>query len=159
MEPYDPLKLENQICFPLYALSREVIKLYTPILDKIGLTYTQYIVMLVMWENETILFKDLATTLHLDSGTLTAVVKKLERSGWVTKNRTLQDDRSVEVKLTQQGVEAKKDAVEIPQRLFANFEGDLDELMQLKLLLDKTLEKLNQTKRVADRKEERNGFL
>ncbi|HAO60872.1 MAG TPA: hypothetical protein DCQ90_02765, partial [Erysipelotrichaceae bacterium] len=139
--------------------SREVIKLYTPILDKIGLTYTQYIVMLVMWENETILFKDLATTLHLDSGTLTAVVKKLERSGWVTKNRTLQDDRSVEVKLTQQGVEAKKDAVEIPQRLFANFEGDLDELMQLKLLLDKTLEKLNQTKRVADRKEERNGFL
>ncbi|MBN2849659.1 MAG: MarR family transcriptional regulator, partial [Erysipelotrichaceae bacterium] len=127
--------------------------------DKIGLTYTQYIVMLVMWENETILFKDLATTLHLDSGTLTAVVKKLERSGWVTKNRTLQDDRSVEVKLTQQGVEAKKDAVEIPQRLFANFEGDLDELMQLKLLLDKTLEKLNQTKRVADRKEERNGFL
>ena len=146
MDSYDALKLENQICFPLYALSREVIKLYTPILDRLGLTYTQYIVMLVMWEKETILFKDLATTLHLDSGTLTAVVKKLEGSGWVSKRRTPNDDRSVEVKLTQQGVEAKKEAVEIPQRLAANFNGNIEDLIQLKKLLDETLERLNQDK-------------
>jgi len=146
MDSYDALKLENQICFPLYALSREVIKLYTPILDRLGLTYTQYIVMLVMWEKETILFKDLATTLHLDSGTLTAVVKKLEGSGWVSKRRTPNDDRSVEVKLTQQGVEAKKEAVEIPLRLAANFKGNIEDLIQLKKLLDETLERLNQDK-------------
>lgn len=146
MDSYDALKLENQICFPLYALSREVIKLYTPILDRLGLTYTQYIVMLVMWEKETILFKDLATTLHLDSGTLTAVVKKLEGSGWISKRRTPNDDRSVEIKLTQQGIEAKKEAVEIPLRLAENFKGNIEDLIQLKKQLDATLERLNQDK-------------
>ena len=99
MDKYDTLKLENQLCFPLYALSREVIKLYKPYLDKHNLTYTQYITMMVMWEEEKIIFKDLGKKLHLDSGTLTPVIKKLEATGLVTKYRTKEDDRVVAVEL------------------------------------------------------------
>lgn len=82
MNPYDSLRLDNQICFPLYALSREVIKRYTPLLDKHGITYTQYVTLMVLWEFEAISFKELAERLHLDSGTLTPVIKKLEARGW-----------------------------------------------------------------------------
>lgn len=84
---YDKIKLDNQLCFSLYAVSREIIKLYKPLLDKHNLTYTQYIAMLVMWEEEKILFKELGKKLHLDSGTLTPVVKKLESMELVTKYR------------------------------------------------------------------------
>ena len=100
MSKYDKIKLENQMCFPLYALSREVIKLYKPLLDKYNLTYTQYVTMLVIWEKEKILFKELGEKLHLDSGTLTPVVKKLESMGLIIKYRNKEDDRVVTIEIT-----------------------------------------------------------
>ena len=114
MDKYDKLKLDNQLCFSLYALSREVIKLYNPLLDKYNLTYTQYIAMLVMWEEEKIIFKELGKRLHLDSGTLTPVIKKLESMELVTKYRNKEDDRVVTVELTEKGKLLKEDIIEVP---------------------------------------------
>ena len=101
MNKYENIKLDNQLCFSLYALSREIIKKYKPLLDKHNLTYTQYIAMLVMWEEEKIAFKDLGKRLHLDSGTLTPVLKKLEAMELIFKYRNKEDDRVVTVELTK----------------------------------------------------------
>ena len=101
MSKYEKLKLENQLCFSLYAASREVIKVYKPLLDKYGLTYTQYIVMLVVWEHEKITVKEMGQKLHLDSGTLTPVLKKLFSMELINKYRDVNDDRVVIVEVTQ----------------------------------------------------------
>jgi MarR family transcriptional regulator, organic hydroperoxide resistance regulator len=139
MDKYDKIKLDNQICFPLYALSREVIKLYQPILSKHNLTYTQYIAMLVMWEEEKINFKQLGQRLHLDSGTLTPVVKKLESMGLITKYRNKDDDRVVTVELTEKGKLLKDDILEVPDTVFCNFKGDAESLIMFKKQLDELL--------------------
>lgn len=136
---YEKLKLENQLCFPLYALSREVIKLYKPFLDKYDMTYTQYVTMLVMWEYEEIFFKELGLKLHLDSGTLTPVVKKLESMNLLTKKRDKSDDRQVKVTLTQKGKDIKEDMVEIPQKMAGKFKGNEILIMELKKNLDSVL--------------------
>jgi len=136
---YEKLKLENQLCFPLYALSREVIKLYKPFLDKYDMTYTQYVTMLVMWEYEEIFFKELGLKLHLDSGTLTPVVKKLESMDMLTKKRDESDDRQVKVTLTQKGKDIKEDMVEIPQKMAEKFKGNEALVMELKKSLDLVL--------------------
>jgi DNA-binding MarR family transcriptional regulator len=140
MKKYDPLKLENQVCFPLYALSREVIKLYKPLLEPFDLTYTQYITMMVMWEEEKILFKDLGKRLFLDSGTLTPVLKKLEKKGLVTKYRNKDDDRVVTVEITQNGMELKEKIAKVPEDMYKSFKGDREKLMDLKRLLDDLLQ-------------------
>ena len=121
MSKYDILKLENQMCFPLYAISREIIKLYKPYLDQLNLTYTQYIAMLVMWEEEKIVFKELGKKLHLDSGTLTPVLKKLESMGLIIKYRSKEDDRVVIVELTETGRKLKDEAITVPERVFCQF--------------------------------------
>lgn len=142
MNKYDKIKLENQICFPLYALSREVIKLYKPILDRYNLTYTQYVTMLVMWEEEKITFGELGQRLHLDSGTLTPVINKLVSVGLVTKYRNAEDDRVVIVEITEKGKILKEDILEVPNQMYCNFEGDEEELFMLKKYLDKVLNTL-----------------
>lgn len=139
MGKYDILKLDNQICFPLYALSRKVIQLYKPLLDKYNLTYTQYIIMLVLWEEEKISIKELGEKLFLDSGTISPVVKKLVKQGLLEKFRFKEDERVVMVKLTEKGKEIKEEIVEIPEKLYRNFEGDKEALFQLKENLDKIL--------------------
>jgi len=139
MKKYDPLKLENQVCFPLYALSREVIKLYKPLLEPFDLTYTQYITMMVMWEEEEILFKDLGKRLFLDSGTLTPVLKKLEKKGLVTKYRNKDDDRVVTVEITQKGKAMKEEITKVPEDMYKSFKGDREKLIELKKLLDELL--------------------
>lgn len=139
MSKYDKIKLENQVCFPLYALSREVIKLYKPILDKYNLTYTQYITMLVMWEVETVIFKELGKKLHLDSGTLTPVVKKLEAMELVTKHRNKEDDRLVTVQLTEKGKMLREDILTVPDEIYCKFQGDHKKLIELKKQLDELL--------------------
>lgn len=141
MDKYDKLKLENQVCFPLYALSREVIKLYKPLLDKYDLTYTQYIAMLVIWEKENISFKDLGQRLHLDSGTLTPVIKKLEEKGLIVRYRSAEDDRIVIVELTEKGKLLKEDILEVPEKMFCNFKGNEETLIMLKKYLDEMLNK------------------
>ncbi len=99
----DYLKLENQLCFPLYAASREVIKLYKPYLDELDLTYTQYIAMLLLWEHKTLTVKEMGTYLFLDSGTLTPLLKKLEAKGMISRTRSTKDERNLNVTLTESG--------------------------------------------------------
>lgn len=139
MDKYDKLKLENQICFPLYALSREVIKLYKPLLDKFDLTYTQYITMMVIWEEEKIIFKDLGQRLHLDSGTLTPVIKKLEEKGLIIRYRNNEDDRMVIVELTEKGRLLKDDILEVPEKMYCKLKSDEETLLTLKKYLDNML--------------------
>ena len=139
MSKYDILKLENQMCFPLYAISREIIKLYKPYLDQLNLTYTQYIAMLVMWEEEKIVFKELGKKLHLDSGTLTPVLKKLESMGLIIKYRSKEDDRVVIVELTETGRKLKDEAITLPERLFCKFKISEEDAVQFKYYLDKIL--------------------
>lgn len=114
---YDALKLENQLCFPLYAASREVVKRYRPYLDELDITYTQYITMMVMWEQKEITVKALGETLFLDSGTMTPVLKSLEAKGYVTRKRSTTDERSVSVFLTNRGEALKEKAVDIPGKV------------------------------------------
>ena len=114
---YDVLKLENQLCFLLYASSREIVKRYKPLLDTIDLTYTQYIAMLVLWEKKQLTVKELGECLYLDSGTLTPLLKKLESKGLVTRVRSEKDERNLVVTLTQEGEKLKEQAVEIPLQI------------------------------------------
>ena len=110
---YESLKLKNQLCFPLYACSRETIKNYKPFLDRLGLTYTQYITMLVLWEHERMTVKELGAELYLDSGTLTPLLKKLEEKGLINRNRSTLDERNLIVTLTPAGNAMKNDALSI----------------------------------------------
>ena len=141
MSKYDILKLENQMCFPLYAISREVIKLYKPYLDQLNLTYTQYIAMLVMWEEEKIVFKELGKKLHLDSGTLTPVLKKLESMGLIIKYRSKEDDRIVIIELTESGKQLKDEVIGIPEKVFCESGISEEDAVQFKYYLDKILRK------------------
>ncbi len=136
---YEALKLENQLCFPLYAASREVVKRYRPYLDAIGLTYTQYIAMMVMWEQKEITVKALGEKLFLDSGTMTPVLKSLEAKGYVVRKRSTTDERSVSVFLTDSGEELKKKAVEIPAKVAGCVGLSGEEALQLYVLLYKVL--------------------
>lgn len=140
----DLLKLENQICFPLYALSREIIKLYKPLLEPFNLTYTQYITLMVLWEHPQINFKTLGQILHLDSGTLTPVIKKLEEKGFVSKHRTKEDDRVVMVVLSQAGRDLKDEIKSVPEALSCLLEGNEETLSTLKKALDTLLEETSQ---------------
>lgn len=115
----DPLKLENQLCFPLYAVSREIVKKYKPFLDEIDLTYTQYITMMVLWESKEILVKDLGTKLFLDSGTLTPVLNALEKKGFVERKRSETDKRDMYAVITKSGMNLKKKAMDIPAKVGA----------------------------------------
>ena len=114
---YDSLKLENQLCFPLYAASREIIKQYKPFLDEIDLTYTQYIAMMVLWEKKAVTVKEMGTLLYLDSGTLTPLLKKMESKGLLTRTRSTEDERSLNIEITAAGEELKERALKVPQAM------------------------------------------
>ena len=111
---YDSLKLVNQLCFPLYACAKEIVKKYKPFLEKIDLTYTQYIAMMVMWEHKEINVKAMGEYLYLDSGTLTPVLKKLEAKEYISRERSMEDERNLIIKITNKGEELKKKASNIP---------------------------------------------
>ena len=114
---YEALKLENQICFPLYACSREIIKQYKPFLDELDMTYTQYITMMVLWEKKTVNVKELGKCLFLDSGTLTPLLKKMESKGWLTRQRSKEDERNLIVAVTESGEKLRERAVLIPEKM------------------------------------------
>ena len=116
---YDVLKLNNQLCFPLYACARETIKLYKPYLDELDLTYTQYITMMVLWEKQSVTVKELGEALYLDSGTLTPLLKKMEAKGFLTRRRSEQDERSLIVRLTEEGEALKDRALSIPYQMMS----------------------------------------
>ena len=111
---YEGLLLKNQLCFPLYACARETVKLYKPWLDRLGLTYTQYITMMVLWEHKALTVKALGQQLYLDSGTLTPLLKKLEEKGLVTRRRSSEDERNLIVTITAQGEAMRDAALNIP---------------------------------------------
>lgn len=143
MDKYDSLRLDNQVCFSLYAASREVIKLYKPLLDKYGLTYTQYVVMLVLWESEKITVKEIGEKLHLDSGTLTPLLKKLEAMDLIIKYRSPKDDRLVIVEISKSGKILKDKVIEVPKLVSDKISISIEERIILKKCLDKLLEALN----------------
>ena len=143
MDKYEVIKLDNQLCFSLYALSREIIKKYKPLLDEHGLTYTQYIaigdscpMLTNIFKN---LFKELGKRLHLDSGTLTPVLKKLEAMELITKYRNKDDDRVVTVELTKKGKILKEEVTHIPIDVYKLCKTDEVDLINLKQQLDKLL--------------------
>lgn len=136
---YEELKLENQLCFPLYACAKEVVRRYKPVLDGLDLTYTQYIAMLVLWEHREISAKDLGAHLYLDSGTLTPLLKKLEQKHYVTRHRDPCDERNLLVTLTPQGLALREQALEVPPRMQACVALEPEEAQQLGSLLRKLL--------------------
>jgi len=139
MKKYDSIKLDNQLCFSLYAASREIIKLYKPFLDKFNLTYTQYIAMLVLWEDEKSTVKDIGKRLHLDSGTLTPLLKKIESMGLIKRYRDVNDDRVVIVELTDQGRLLKDDVTEVPHEMACKINMPIERAIELKKSLDELL--------------------
>ena len=136
---YDMLKLENQLCFPLYACSREIVKKYNPHLDNIGLTYTQYIVMMVMWDKKRVSVKELGEKLYLDSGTLTPVLKSLESKGLVSRRRSAEDERVLIAEITEAGEALKEQAADIPPKIACCVSLSPDEAKELHRLLYKIL--------------------
>ena len=117
LEGYEQLKLENQLCFPLYATAKEVVRKYKPVLDELDLTYTQYITMMVLWEKEELNVKELGSILYLDSGTLTPLLKKLEAKGYISRTRCKEDERNLIIQITEKGEALKEKAAGIPQSI------------------------------------------
>ncbi len=133
-ENFDALKLENQLCFPLYACSKEIIRNYKPYLDELDLTYTQYIAMMVLWDKKEMNVKTLGENLFLDSGTLTPVLKKLESKGYIKRTRSKNDERNLLVSITPEGEALKNMAKSIPEKIGSCIklsENDAKELYRL----------------------------
>ena len=138
-DKFESLKLGNQICFPLYAASREVIKRYRPYLDELDLTYTQYIILMVLWEERQLSVKELGCRLYLDSGTLTPVLKCLEGKGYISRARSTEDERVLIVSITDEGEALRERAVTIPERMAGCVKLDPEDGAQLYTLLHKLL--------------------
>ena len=116
-QKYEQLLLKNQLCFPMYACSRKIVGSYTPYLKPLGLTYTQYIVMMVLWEKESVSVGQLGETLYLDAGTLTPLLKRLEKAGYVTRERSKEDERITVISVTREGEKLKEKCKDIPGKL------------------------------------------
>ena len=114
---YDSLKLENQLCFPIYLCSKEIIRRYTPFLETLDLTYTQYIVMMYFWEKEKSNVKEISKSLLIDSGTLTPLLKKLEKKGYIKRVRSTIDERNLEVTITEKGMNLREEALSVPKNM------------------------------------------
>ena len=137
----EALRLDNQLCFPIYAASREVIKQYHPCLTDLNLTYTQYLVMMVLWENAPVTEKEMGRRLHLDSGTLTPVLKSLEGKGFIERTRSKEDERVVCVYLTDEGSALENRAVGIPALISDTIPLTAEERETLRALLGKILDR------------------
>ena len=136
----DPLLLQNQLCFPLYAAAKETVRCYRAFLDPLGLTYTQYIAMMALWEHKKMTISEMGRLLYLDSGTLTPMLKKMEQAGLVMRTRSATDERNVEITLTDAGWEMREKATHVPSGMaqFVNLEPN--EVIQLYHLLYKLLD-------------------
>ena len=137
---YDALKLENQLCFPLYACSKEIVKRYKLFLEELDLTYTQYIAMMVLWEHKEMNVKELGRYLFLDSGTLTPVLKKLEQKKYVARKRDAEDERLLNVSITPQGEALREKALDIPSRISRCITLEQEDALQLYRILHKMLD-------------------
>lgn len=138
----DDLKLDHQVCFPVYALSREVIQRYRPLLDQLDITYPQYLVLLILWECEPKTVSQLGDKLHLDSGTLTPLLKRMEQKGFIFRSRSAKDERVVEISLSPTGVSLKKEAECIPSKIMEALGISMKELSDLQLIVNKILHQI-----------------
>lgn len=143
---FEHMKLENQLCFLLYASSREMTKQYKPLLDKLNVTYPQYLALLLLWEHEELNVKKMGELLYLDSGTLTPMLKRMEQNGLIVRERSLEDERSVTIKMTEAGKSLKGEAADIPAAMLGHTGQSEDELRQLKTSLYNLLETLHNKK-------------
>lgn len=130
---FDPLLLENQLCFPVYACARKIVAAYNPFLKELGLTYAQYITMMVLWEEQKVAMRDLGKRLYLDSGTLTPVLKKLESMGYLNRYRNPEDERILMVSITDKGKALRNEARKVPEQMgcLVRQKGDLFSLEQV----------------------------
>lgn len=135
--------LENQVCFPLYSAANAVIRAYRPLLDKLDITYSQYLVLMVLWQQNGINVKDLGSKLHLDSGTLTPLLKRLEAKGMVERRRGVSDERVRELYLTEAGQALKQQAFSVPEEMLCQLDFDVEELVTLKTMCERIVAKLN----------------
>ena len=136
---YDSLTLKNQLCFPIYLCSKEIIKKYTPLLNELNLTYTQYIVMMYFWEKESSNVKDISKALLLDSSTLTPLLKKLETKGYITRVKSTKDERNLEIKITKEGLELREKALSVPLRIAKCIDLPKEEVEKLYKIIYKIL--------------------
>ena len=136
MKPEDKLKLDNQLCFAVYVASKEIIKQYKPFLDPLGLTYTQYITLLALWEKSDISVKELGQRLFLDSGPLTPLLKKLEAMNLIERVRSSDDERLIIVSLTKKGLDLKKEVIDIPDKIICSTNLNIENAVSLKKHLD-----------------------
>ena len=134
-ENYEQLMLDNQLCFSLYVCSKEIIKMYKPLLDPLHLTYTGYIILMALWEKDDITVKELGNRLYLDSGTLTPMLKKLETQNYIRRIRSSSDERNVFIQLTQNGRDLRKKALQIPKSMICNLSLPLEAAGSLLTLL------------------------
>lgn len=141
-DKYDAIRLKNQLCFPLYVCSKEIVKAYKPYLDELNLTYTQYITMMVMWEHKELKVKEVGEYLYLDSSTLTPLLKRLEEKGYVTRRRSSEDERDLIVTITDSGEALKEKAVTVPAKLSACVNLDPQKVQELHGLLGEVIGEL-----------------
>ena len=137
---HEIMKLNNQLCFPLYAAARNVTSLYTPLLKPLGLTYTQYITLLVLWEKDGVSVSEIGSKLMLDNGTLSPMLKKMEQSGYIERNRSKDDDRVVIITLTQKGIDLQEQAKDIPEKVGSCIDLPIEKARELYDLLYELLE-------------------
>ncbi len=142
MDKYESIRLENQLCFPLYACAKEVVRQYRTPLKELNLTYTQYVVMMVLWEFGGMTEGELGEKVHLDSGTLAPLLKRLEKQGLIDRVRPESNERKLFLSLTEQGERLKEKAISVPLAMRGCIDLPEDELLQLKRLLDKALIKM-----------------
>ncbi len=136
---YESIRLDNQLCFPLYACAKEVVRQYRKPLEALHLTYTQYLVMMVLWEHGTLSESELGNKIHLDSGTLAPLLKRLEKTGYILRSRPENNERKLFVTLTEQGERLKEKATSVPYAMTGCLDLTQTELVQLKALLNKAL--------------------
>ena len=141
---FDCLRLDQQLCFPLYAAARKVTGQYTPYFKELGLTYTQYIVFMVLWEKDEVTVGDICRRLYLDSGTLTPLLKKMEEKGWLQRTRSREDERIVIVTLTEEGAALKKRAAIVPQQMASCIRIEPGDAFQLYTLLHRLLDTMRE---------------
>ena len=139
-EDYALLLLENQVCFPTYAVANKILRRYQPLLKELDLTYTQYVTMMVLWEKETVNEKDLVKALYLQANTLTDLLKKLQKKGFVTIGKSESDKRNIVIRLTGEGRKLKEKAINVPKTLIEEHWLTDEEVVQFKTLLYKLLE-------------------
>ncbi|MCR4675150.1 MAG: MarR family transcriptional regulator [Lachnospiraceae bacterium] len=143
-DPYACLKLENQLCFPLYACSKEVVRSYKPFLDELDLTYTQYITMMVLWDKKEMNVKEIGKCLYLDSGTLTPLLKKLESKGYIERHRSKEDERNLLIRITKEGEALREHALSVPEKIGKCISLEPEEAKVLYELLYKVLAKFHE---------------